>query len=125
MSHSVIWVVDDDPGFRDLLKDALAYLGWEVRTFSSPREAIHTLQQDFTRENRNLIILSDFMMPEINGMTFLSKVKVIRPDVPFIFMTAFGTSETFASAVAAGATSVLRKPFPISRLIDSLREIQP
>ena len=101
-----ILVVDDEENMLKLFERVLTKEGYEVRTSSSGTEAIRILKE----ENFDLI-LSDLIMPVLGGIDLMQEVKVTHPDVPFIFITAYGSIGSAVEAIKAGAFDYLTKPF--------------
>ena len=94
-----VLVVDDEP---DLLDIARLYLeeqrGFRIECASSAKEALHNLQ-----EKTYDLIVSDYMMPEMNGIEFLKKLRGKKNYIPFIIFTARGRAEIVIEALNAGA----------------------
>lgn len=112
-----VMVVDDHPEVLKTLTKILVRRGYEVCSFSNPVLALEEFQK-----NKPDIILSDLMMPQMNGIEFLAQVKNISPSTPFIIMTAFATVETALQATKYGAIDYIVKPFEISKLYDLLNK---
>jgi len=116
MTKSVkVMVVDDHPEVLKTLKKILERRGYEVQDFSDPILALEEFQK-----NKPDIILSDLMMPQMDGIEFLTQVKKLSPLLPFIIMTAFATVDTAAQSTKYGAFDYLRKPFELSKIYDTL-----
>jgi len=60
------------------------------------------------------VIVSDFNMPGLNGMDFLKECKTVRPNVPVILLTGYGTHELEEEALAEGAYALIQKPVDAS-----------
>ncbi len=82
-----IMVVDDEQIVANVVKKMLAHYGYHVDVFDGSQSALKMFM-DYP-EKYDLII-SDFTMPEINGLEFAKKVQHMRPDLPFILMTGYG-----------------------------------
>ena len=97
--------VDDEPAFVDL---AATFLEREdgaftVETTTSVEEALERLESGFDG------IVSDYDMPETNGLEFLERVRESHPDLPFVLFTGQGSEEIASEAVSAGVTDYLQK----------------
>lgn len=114
-----IVVVDDDAKVRQLIERALRPPEFEFHGFSDGRDALMKLH-----EIRPDLIISDVMMPDMDGRIFLQVVKRARDlkDVPFIFLSAVRAGADVQTALDSGAESFLVKPFPVSRLVEKVRE---
>jgi len=105
-----ILAVDDDPINLDILQEYFSDNDYEVVCASDGTEALATL----TGEHRDTdIILLDRMMPEMNGIEFLKRVKTQQKlkDIPVIMQTAAGSPEQVTEGIEAGAYYYLTKPF--------------
>jgi DNA-binding NtrC family response regulator len=100
-----ILVIDDDEVACEFLQEALSLDGYEVKAFTSAREA---LKQDLSRHD---LLMSDIRMPEMDGLQFLDEVHKKWPNLPVILMTAYGSLETTMEAISLGAWDYISKPF--------------
>ena len=101
-----ILVVDDEPGIREFLADALAMDAHDVAQASDGTEALRLVY------NRAFdLMLTDLRMPgALNGIDLLRKLKSEQPDTEVIVMTAHGSVETAVEAMKLGAYDYLQKP---------------
>jgi two-component system, NtrC family, response regulator AtoC len=100
-----ILVVDDDPGFRELLTAILSNEGYEVESGASIADAVRL----GAARQYNLVI-SDLRLPDGSGIEILRWFAEQAPNVPVIMITAFGTFESAVEAVKLGADDYLGKP---------------
>ncbi|MCX5771492.1 MAG: response regulator [Candidatus Hydrogenedentes bacterium] len=107
-----ILVVDDEIVIRALLVDILTEEGYAVETAGSARDALNLLQQD----NNFVILFTDIMMPEMDGIELIREARKITPTVIPIVMTGFATLETARAAVKEGAYDYVLKPFSLSEI---------
>lgn len=107
-----IIVVDDEPGIRQLCEDILGKSGHEVYAVSSGLEALKKMENQFWD-----LVITDLKMPNIDGITLLSRLKKISPRTEVIVMTAYGEIETAVKAIKLGAYEYLLKPFDIDDLM--------
>lgn len=98
--------VDDEPDFTDLTATCLEREDdrFEVETATSASEALDRLEISIYD-----CVVSDYDMPEINGIEFLNKVREGYPDLPFILYTGKGSEEVASDAISAGVTDYLQK----------------
>ena len=105
--------VDDDPSFCDLTRDFLQREDsrFEVISEHSPEDALERIQ---TEQEQLDCLLSDYKMPEMNGLEFLQSVQQRFPNlsIPFILLTGEGSENVAAEALNAGATSYIQKGNP-------------
>ena len=110
-----VLVLDDEPSMCDMLAKQLRVRGFEYETFTVPDQAIqHFRTDDFEA------VLTDVTMPGMDGIEFCRQAAAIRPDVPVIVMTAFGSLETAIQAIRAGAFDFVTKPIEMDLLVISL-----
>jgi DNA-binding NtrC family response regulator len=106
-----ILVIDDEAAQRDVLTGYLKKKGYKIFSASSGREGIET-----ARTNPVDIILSDFKMPDLNGIEVLEQMKKINPEISFVVVTAFGTVENAVKAMRLGAFDYISKPVDLDEL---------
>jgi DNA-binding NtrC family response regulator len=109
-------IVDDDQGTLASLSRAFALEGYTAITSSSAARALERLQEEPVDA-----ILSDVVMPEMDGLQFLEKVKEKAPEVPVILMSGQATVETAMKATRLGALDFVEKPVGLDRLLLTLR----
>ena len=105
--------VDDDPSFCDLTRDFLQRedSSFEVVSEHSPADALDRIQ---TEQEQLDCLLSDYKMPEMNGLEFLEALQEQFPDfsAPFILLTGEGSEDVAAKALNSGASSYIQKGNP-------------
>ena len=116
MDKGNIWVVDDDESIRWVLERGLSENGIAVETFDSANKVIKKLET----ENPSLI-LTDIKMPGKSGIDLLDEVKELRPEIPFIIMTAHSDLESAVESYEHGAWEYLPKPFDIEEAISMVQ----
>ena len=107
-----ILVVDDEENMVKLLQKVLIKKGYEVQTASSGSEAIRIL-----RDQMFDLIISDLVMPVLNGIHLIQEAKAQHPDTQFILITAHGSIGSAVEAIKAGAFDYLTKPFQKDELL--------
>jgi DNA-binding NtrC family response regulator len=107
-----ILVVDDDPGMVRTLCDIFRLRGWEAVGVYSGEEAV---AEQF--EHCYSHVLMDIMMPGIDGVTALKRMKLHRPACQVILMTAHTADERIAEARREGAMEVVTKPIDLPSLM--------
>lgn len=114
--YEMITLVDDDPGFLEANAGLLRSLGYEVKTFASGRDLL-----DWSGLAEACCVITDFMMPEIDGLELQRRLALKGFQFPVIFLTAVTESATKDRLLRAGAYDVLTKPCPEQRLVDCLK----
>ena len=113
-----ILVVDDEPDFCAALHDILENDGYDVHQAPNALAALLLLE--------NLLpdlILTDLMMPGMDGLAFLRKVRAHQSwkAIPAVVVSAKGTVQDIAAARDAGANAYLTKPFSARELRDTVK----
>jgi DNA-binding NtrC family response regulator len=115
-----ITIIDDDMEMRSMLRDFLTSEGYQISEFSNARVALNALLEKGTD-----LIITDLNMPEMTGLEFVRNFKPLRPNVPVILITAFGTIETAVEAMRAGVFDYVIKPFKLTEIsIKAARALQ-
>lgn len=112
-----VLVVEDDPIQRRLLKNAIERHGHIAHLTENGRFGIEFLKRN--GEQINVIVL-DLMMPEMNGLEFLSALSDMGTDIPVIVQTGQGGIETVVQAMRAGAFDFVVKPVSPERISASI-----
>ncbi len=106
-----ILAVDDEESIREFLEIMLKKEGYEVTTAKDGAEAI-----DVLKKKSFDMVISDLQMPNVTGMELLKHVKDNYPDLVFMIITAFGTTESAVEAMKLGAYDYITKPFKIDEV---------
>lgn len=104
--RETILVADDDPSVLDVCLRTLRRFGYQATGVESGAKAV-----EFFQDSTYDLVLSDIKMPDVDGLEVLRRVKQIRPDIPVVLITGFGTLDTAIHAVELGAEGFLLKPF--------------
>jgi two-component system response regulator PilR (NtrC family) len=106
-----ILVVDDEESIREFLDIMLRKEGYEVTLAVDGAEA-----KSFIQNKSFDLVISDLQMPRMNGLELLKYTKQNYPDITFMMITAFGTTETAVEAMKMGAYDYITKPFKIDEV---------
>ena len=101
-----VLVVDDEQSLRKVLAATLQREGYEVTVCGDGEEALTSLERDGAD-----VVVTDLVMPRMDGLALLRKVVSRHPDVPVIVITAHGRIDSAVEAMKAGAFDFLAKPF--------------
>lgn len=118
MSKARILAVDDQRYFRELIEGLLDDEGYAVQTCGSAEDALHILERDDFD-----VILTDLVMPGIDGAELVRRVKERRPEQAVVMVTGVVDVETAVQAMKLGATDYILKPFGRDTLVDALEKI--
>jgi len=113
-----ILAVDDEPMLTDLLAMALRVEGWEVRTASSGLEALQ-VASEFDPD----ALVLDIMMPGLDGLGVLKRLRDAGNLVPVLFLTAKDAVGDRITGLTAGGDDYVTKPFSLEEVVARLRAI--
>ena len=109
-------VVEDDAELCRLLRDQLAAEGYAVEARTSAEEGLELA----ARMDVDLVI-ADVNMPRLSGIQLTERLSGVRPDVPVILVTAFGSVDNAVAAIRAGAYDFITKPIELEVLLIAVR----
>ncbi|HET6487352.1 MAG TPA: response regulator, partial [Spirochaetia bacterium] len=113
-----VLVVDDQQGLRQLLCKLLEREGFEALEAADGQQAIEIFRAD-----PPLVVVSDIMMPRMDGLALLNEVKRIDRNTTVLLMTGQGNEETLLKALRGGASNFFKKPFNVRDLVDEIRKV--
>jgi two-component system OmpR family response regulator len=113
-----VLVVDDEATLTDLLQMALRYEGCDVRTAGTGHAAVRAAK-DFQPD----AIILDIMLPDLDGLEVLRRVRGHTPAVPVLFLTARDAVEDRIAGLTAGGDDYVTKPFSLEELVARLRAL--
>ncbi|MFD3468802.1 response regulator transcription factor [Streptomyces sp. NPDC058682] len=111
-----VLVVDDEASLSELLSMALRYEGCEVRTAGDGAGAVRA-----AREFRPDVVLLDVMLPDMDGLAVLGRLRREIPQVPVLFLTAKDSLEDRIAGLTAGGDDYVTKPFSLEEVVARLR----
>ncbi len=113
MEKATILVVDDEPQICNLLTQVLSLAGWNVRSAPNGRLALEEVDAGDID-----LIISDIMMPEMDGIELVRRVKEKDPNLEIILVTGRASLESAIASLKAGAFDYILKPFEDISLIN-------
>ena len=111
MGKAKILIVEDEQGVRELLKDKLESLDYEVFCCSDGKEMAKILKSEYPNA-----ILMDIYLPGVDGISLLSDIKREHEELPVIMITGHATVDKAVECMKIGAYDFLEKPFDLTRL---------
>ncbi|MBI5376733.1 MAG: diguanylate cyclase [Candidatus Schekmanbacteria bacterium] len=106
-----ILVIDDEEIMRSMLNDVLCDEGYDVDVASNGFEGINKIKSKYYD-----LIITDIIMPELDGMEVLKKAKEISPQSDVLVMTGYASVETAVKSMRLGAADYIVKPFNIDQI---------
>ncbi len=113
-----LMIIDDEMPILESLKMALRPTGYECTVFQNSREAVEA----YKREHYDVVI-TDYMMPEMNGIEVLKAIRESDPEALVIILTGYADIENAIAAVNHGAHAFFRKPLDFRDFMQTLRKI--
>ncbi|MDQ0367274.1 response regulator transcription factor [Catenuloplanes indicus] len=111
-----VLVVDDESTLAELLSMALRYEGWDVRSAGDGGGAVRA-----AREFRPDAVILDVMLPDMDGLEVLRRLRGEAPEVPVLFLTAKDSVEDRIAGLTAGGDDYVTKPFSLEEVVARLR----
>jgi len=113
-----ILIVDDDKAQRQFLGDRLRHAGYEIIEGETGVEAVQLVAQ-----HEPDLVLLDMIMPDMDGLTALEKIKETQPDLPVVVLTAHASIQSAVEAIKQGAEEFIPKPADGSYIVKIVKKI--
>ena len=110
-SNIRIWIAEDDAELREILGASLAYGQREIRLFEDGQAILEA-----ARSSSFDILITDLIMPGVDGLQLLNEVKRVHPESIVIIMTGYASLDSAIQAIRGGAYDYIRKPFKLEEL---------
>ncbi|WPO72744.1 MULTISPECIES: response regulator transcription factor [unclassified Streptomyces] len=111
-----VLVVDDEASLTELMSMALRYEGWQIRSAGDGAGAVRV-----ARAFRPDAVVLDMMLPDMDGLSLLGRLRRELPDVPVLFLTAKDAVEDRIAGLTAGGDDYVTKPFSLEEVVARLR----
>ena len=113
-----VLVVDDEDTLRELISMALRYEGWGVQSAGTGTDAVR-----IARDFRPDAVVLDMMLPDVDGMEVLRRLRRDDPEVPVLFLTAKDAVEDRVAGLTAGGDDYVTKPFSLEEVVARVRAL--
>jgi len=111
--------VEDDKDTRERLSEVFTH---KVETLYVAKDGVEALE--IFKTHHIHLVISDFLMPNMDGNKLCSAIKKIQPLTTFVLLTAFSDSQILINAIDVGVDKFLQKPISASKLFNLLEEIE-
>lgn len=118
MSQARVLIVDDEPFARQTLSEWLREVDFHVFEAEGGKQAMKRIQEDEPD-----IVISDMVMPGMDGLELLKKTKAVRNDVPFLMVSGYPSTSTAVKVMKQGASDYLAKPFTPDELTRRVNQV--
>lgn len=115
----IILIVDDEASIREITRFTLEAFGYRTLLAKSGPEALATFAE---RHADIAVVLTDMMMPSLDGAATIRGMKAIHPPVRIIASSGLATESQAAAATAAGSSAFLQKPYSVETLLNTLHQ---
>jgi DNA-binding NtrC family response regulator len=114
-----ILIIDDEVDMLMLLRMIIEdNTDYDVETTNNPSEALKTISgKEFA------LIISDLKMPGMDGLELFDEINSIRPDIPFVIITAYGSVEASERALEKGIADFITKPFRKDAILFTIKRV--
>ncbi|HEV2639608.1 MAG TPA: response regulator transcription factor [Actinocrinis sp.] len=113
-----VLLVDDEPAVREAIRGGLEFEGFQVAMAADGLEAMELIAKE-----RPDVVLLDVMMPRMDGLTVLRRLRASDPALPVLLLTARDTVGDRVTGLDLGADDYLTKPFDLDELLARLRSL--
>src|SRR5713226_5083697 len=114
---AIVFVVDDDEGIRQSLKNLIGSVGLQVKVFASAQEFLRSKLTDVPG-----CLVLDVRLPGLSGLDLQKRMVEAHMEIPIIFITGHGDIPMTVRAMKAGAVEFLTKPFRDQDLLDAIQQ---
>ena len=118
--HETILLVDDDVALLGMTNRMLKSMGFTVLSMDKPSEAINLVK---TNPGKIDLLLTDLVMPEMNGRTLAKEINNLRPDIKCLFMSGYGEKIIARHGLMDSNVNFVAKPFTKKELGDALLKV--
>lgn len=115
MAKRRILIVDDEPDFLEVMRTRLEASNYEVSTVANGEEALSRIKND-----RPDAVLLDILMPGIDGLETLKRIRKMDNSLPVYIITAFSTDERFKEANKLGASGFIVKTDDLAKEVENI-----
>ncbi len=118
LTHTArVLLVDDEPALRRFAARVLAEEGYTIHEAGDGAQALELLKESGGQID---VIVSDVVMPRLNGVELMRALSLSHPDIPIVLMSGYVTTDLDARGIAAPC-GILNKPFSAERLVGEVR----
>lgn len=110
--HHKILIIEDDIRVASLLQRGLTESGFKVFVVHNGKNATYEINN-----NTYDVVITDIMLPDVNGLELCRKIRNLHPQIPIIMLTALGTTDDKVEGFDSGADDYIVKPFEIRELV--------
>ena len=118
--NASILLVEDEDSVRQVTAQFLKIIGYSVHEAASPRKALEVVGNLSIKLD---LVLTDFVLPEMNGKVLVERIREIRPDIKYIFASGYSTDHALLVEAAVSGGNFIQKPYNLKKLSEQLRRV--
>lgn len=118
--HATILLVEDEPAILDITSQLLVKQGYSLLTASTPGEAVRLAHEQSGTIN---LLITDVIMPEMNGKELATTLKILNPQIKCIFMSGYTADVIAKHGVLDEGVHFIQKPFSLQNLAATVRDV--
>lgn len=118
--NEIVLLVEDDDNVRDFASSALKQFGYTVHEASNGKEALQLLDRVKVKPN---LLITDMVMPEMNGKELVSKVEELLPQIKVIFTSGYTDNYIVQQGELMEGIHFLQKPFSVRSFMEKIRQV--
>jgi PAS domain S-box-containing protein len=118
--HETLLMIEDDPAILDLARRMLERLGYTLLTAQIPSEALNLVR---TRHDPVHLLITDVVMPDMNGKELARQIQALRPGLKCLFISGHTADILAPQGILAPGVHFIQKPFSVSDLADKIRAV--
>jgi signal transduction histidine kinase len=115
-----VLVAEDESGVRDLLSRILTKQGYTVLLSVDGRDALRVAAEHPAQIH---LLLSDVVMPHLNGSELAAELRVTRPDMKVLFLSGYTDDDVLRNGVTSATMAFMQKPFTVHQLVTRVRDV--
>jgi CheY-like chemotaxis protein len=120
MGAEHILFIDDEESLVSVTRSMLEHLGYTVTTFSNPLDCMESFPANMSQFS---VIISDHLMPEMNGIDLLVRLREINSSIPVILCTGHADPEIKSQLQEMGCSGLVTKPYTLPQLGETVRRV--
>ena len=119
-TSAMIYIVDDNPKYLKVSESMITHFGHRVESFNSGQELLIRIEE---ADADPAVVITDLSMPDMDGIMITRAIQSIKPDIPILCCTGFGSESMKREAKRAGVARFLHKPIDMDELEEILNSV--
>ena len=118
--NASLLLVEDEESVRQVTAQFLKIIGYSVYEAATPRQALELVANLSIKLD---LVLTDFIMPEMNGKVLMERIREIRPDIKYIFASGYSTDHALMAEATVSGDNFIQKPYNLKKLSEHLKRV--